>query len=56
MDPETMAAHPHALIGSVAEICDTLQQRRETFGISYVTFSHRDMEMMAPVVAQLTDT
>ena len=53
MDPETMAHHPHALIGSVDEICETLEQRREIYGISYVTLSHRDMQMMAPVVQRL---
>ena len=33
------AAHPHALIGTVDSICDTLQERRERFGLSYVTVS-----------------
>ena len=54
MDAETMAAHPHALIGSVDEICDTIRERRERYGISYVTVSQQNMAMFAPVVAQLT--
>ena len=54
LDVETMAAHPHALIGSVDEICETLEARREHYGISYITFGQRNLEMMAPVVAKLT--
>ncbi|MFT4988539.1 MAG: putative F420-dependent oxidoreductase [Acidimicrobiales bacterium] len=54
LDATTMAEHPHALIGSVDEICETLEARRETYGISYVTFSQRNLQMMAPVVAKLT--
>jgi probable F420-dependent oxidoreductase len=56
LDAETMAAHPHALIGSVDEICETLEARREHYGISYITFGQRNLEMMAPVVAKLTGT
>ena len=56
MDSATLAEHPHALIGSVDEICETIQARREKYGISYTTFSQRNLEMMAPVVAKLTGT
>jgi len=37
LSPEEMRAHPLALIGTVDDICDQLQERRETYGISYVT-------------------
>ena len=37
MTPEAMAEHPHTLVGSVDDICDTLRERRERYGISYVT-------------------
>jgi len=53
LDAETLAEHPHALIGSVDQICETLIERRETYGISYTTFSQRNLQMMAPVVAKL---
>lgn len=48
--------HPHALIGSVDEICDALVERRERYGISYVTFGATAMESVAPVVARLAGT
>ncbi|WP_323673354.1 hypothetical protein [Candidatus Poriferisodalis multihospitum] len=51
-----LARHPHALIGSVSEICETLQQRRDTYGISYVTVRGANMAEFAPVVAALSGT
>ena len=53
LSPEEMANHPHALIGSVEQIVDTLEARREAFGISYITVGDAAMEMFAPVVARL---
>jgi len=53
LSPEEMANHPHALIGSVEQIVDTLEERRDAFGISYITVGDAAMEMFAPVVAQL---
>ncbi len=50
---EAMRAHPHALFGSVDEICDALESRRERYGISYVTVGDMQMEEFAPVVARL---
>jgi probable F420-dependent oxidoreductase len=50
------AAHPHALIGTVDSICDTLQERRERYGISYVTIPQRNIDDFAPVVARLAGT
>lgn len=56
MTPETMAEHPHVLIGSVEEIADRLVERRERFGISYVSFGTSNMEAIAPVVSRLSGT
>jgi hypothetical protein len=56
MTPATMAEHPHVLIGSVEEICDRLVDRRERFGISYVSFGTSNMEAVAPVVNRLSGT
>jgi probable F420-dependent oxidoreductase len=53
---EALGAHPHALIGTVDSICDALQERRERFGLSYVTVAQRNMEEFAPVVTRLTGT
>jgi probable F420-dependent oxidoreductase len=47
---------PHALIGSVDEICADLEQRRERWGISYVVVQGQALEAMAPVVARLAGT
>ncbi len=53
---EEMARHPHALFGSVNEICEELQRRRETYGISYITVGDGAMETFAPVVQRLAGT
>ena len=53
LTPEAMAQHPHALIGSVDAICDLLVERRERYGISYITFGATAMESVAPIVARL---
>ncbi len=53
LEPEAMLAHPHALIGSVDGICEELERRRETFGISYVTVPDNVIDAFAPVVAKL---
>ena len=44
---------PYVLLGTVEEICETVRQRRERYGISYFTVFERDMEAFAPVVARL---
>jgi hypothetical protein len=43
----------YVLLGTVEEICETLRQRRERYGISYLTVFERDMEAFAPVVERL---
>lgn len=42
------------LVGSVDEICETMEARRAEYGLSYYTFYEPDMETMAPVVARLS--
>ncbi|MEM7094535.1 MAG: TIGR03621 family F420-dependent LLM class oxidoreductase [Actinomycetota bacterium] len=56
MPPDMLAEHPHALVGSVDEICDILQDRRERYGISYVNVAVRNMHAFAPVVERLAGT
>lgn len=53
LDTERLAAHPHALIGTVDQICEQLERRRERYGISYVTFGIDVAEAIAPVVERL---
>jgi probable F420-dependent oxidoreductase len=50
---DDMKHHPHALFGSVDEICDELERRRDEYGISYVNVMDIVFEDFAPVVARL---
>ena len=54
--PEEMAVHPHALIGSIAAICEELERRRAEYGISYVTVPDTAADPFAPVAARLSGT
>jgi probable F420-dependent oxidoreductase len=54
--PEQLAEHPHALIGSLDQVCEKLQKRRDQLGVSYVNVAQRNMEEFAPVVARLSGT
>lgn len=56
MSPDDFAEHPNVLIGSVDEICDRIVERRQKFGISYVSFGTSVMEAVAPVVSRLAGT
>jgi probable F420-dependent oxidoreductase len=56
LSAEDMRRHPHALIGSIDEICDELVRRRETYGINYITVNDGASEAFAPVVARLAGT
>ena len=53
MTPEVLAEHPHALIGSVDEICDRIVERRERYGISYVSFGASAIDAVAPGIERL---
>jgi hypothetical protein len=54
MSADDMRAHPHALFGDVAEVCEELERRRERYGISYVTVGAEARDAFAPVVAKLS--
>jgi hypothetical protein len=56
MPPAEVLDSPHALIGNVDQIVETLQARRERYGITYVAFSGDGFERLAPVVARLAGT
>lgn len=49
-----LRSFPHALVGSVDDICEQLEQRREEFGFSYFTIGDRAFEEFAPVVERMT--
>jgi len=51
--PEQIASSASFLIGTVDEIVDTLLERRERLGLSYVMVFARVMDEFAPVVSRL---
>ena len=56
LSAEEATATPHALIGSVDQICDQLVERRERWGISYLGMSGDQLDAFAPIVARLAGT
>lgn len=54
--PDEVADYPHALIGTVEEICADLEARRERWDLSYVVVQGDSCEAFAPVVARLAGT
>jgi alkanesulfonate monooxygenase SsuD/methylene tetrahydromethanopterin reductase-like flavin-dependent oxidoreductase (luciferase family) len=53
LPPEEVETYPHACIGTVEQICEDLEARRERWDASYFVFQGDTMEVMAPVVAKL---
>jgi probable F420-dependent oxidoreductase len=57
MSAEDILSHPHCLIGSIDYICEELERRRETYGISYIAVlddgENNMVETFAPVVQRL---
>ncbi len=56
LTPEEAAEVPIALAGTVEEMVETLQQRREEYGFSYIVVHDPEMEQFAQVVARLAGT
>jgi hypothetical protein len=56
LTPAEASETPHAIIGSVDEICDQLIARRERWGISYLGLSADQLDAFAPVIARLAGT
>ena len=44
------------MIGTTEQIAETLRERRERFGFSYIVVHEAEMEAFAPVVAALSGT
>lgn len=53
LDEAEAARSPHALVGTVDDVVDGLEERRAALGISYVSVSAAAIDAMAPVVARL---
>lgn len=56
MEPATVATSPYALVGDPARMIDTLVERRERWGISYLVGFAQDLELMIPVARALAGT
>jgi probable F420-dependent oxidoreductase len=53
---EEILEAPYCLIGTVAQIVEQLQERRERHGISYITIHGGYTEALAPVIERLAGT
>ncbi len=47
---------PALLIGTPADIVDQVRQRRDRFGLSYFVVSEKNVELVAPVILELSGT
>ncbi len=56
LSAETVLASPYVLIGTEDQICDTLVERRERWGLSYYVFNDNSIDAVAPIVARLNGT
>jgi probable F420-dependent oxidoreductase len=56
MTSEQVLDNVHILVGTVDQIVEDLQMRREQFGISYITANEHYMDDLAPIVARLAGT
>jgi alkanesulfonate monooxygenase SsuD/methylene tetrahydromethanopterin reductase-like flavin-dependent oxidoreductase (luciferase family) len=56
IDAAEVVASPHILLGSVDEICDALEQRRQRWGVSYWVVADSAVRAFAPVVERLAGT
>jgi probable F420-dependent oxidoreductase len=56
LTPDQLGAAPIALIGTVEEIIETLQQRREALGFSNIVVHEAEMDALGPVIAELAGT
>lgn len=54
LDPQHLADHPNVLIGTEDEVVDRLVERRERFGVNYVTVPEQQAVEFAAVVARLS--
>ncbi len=52
--PDLRARSPYVLIGDRGQIVETLQARRERWGVSYIVCYERDLERMLPVARSLS--
>jgi probable F420-dependent oxidoreductase len=56
MSADDASDSPWALMGTVEQIADTLRERRQRFGLSYMLVHDRFMDDFAPIIAVLSGT
>jgi probable F420-dependent oxidoreductase len=56
LDPAEALQVPFVLAGTIDEMCEELQRRRELWGLTYISFGGGSWEAMAPVVSRLAGT
>jgi probable F420-dependent oxidoreductase len=54
LTPDDVLELPYVMLGSVEEICEDLERRRERWAMSYIVAQSDSMEMLAPVVARMS--
>jgi hypothetical protein len=56
LSPDELLRSPHALIGSVDQICAQLEHRRDRWGVSHWTVPGNTLRDMTPVIERLSGT
>ena len=56
LTPEQALATPAALVGTVDQICDNLEERRDRWDMSYITVGPEVMDEFSAVVERLQGT
>jgi probable F420-dependent oxidoreductase len=56
LEPHDVLETPHFLVGTIDQMIEDLQARRERYGISYVVLPDRAAESLGPIVERLTGT
>ncbi|MCB1038389.1 MAG: TIGR03621 family F420-dependent LLM class oxidoreductase [Acidimicrobiales bacterium] len=56
LTPAELLEFPHALVGTHAQIAETIQARRDRWDASYIVVQADAMDAMAPIVAELAGT
>jgi probable F420-dependent oxidoreductase len=56
MTPEELPDVPVGIVGTVDEVCELLQKRREELGFNYIVIHDAEVDAFAPVVDRLTGT
>jgi probable F420-dependent oxidoreductase len=54
--PEDVLGSPQVLVGTVEQMAEDLEERRERYGFSYIVVTEPNMDTLAPVVARLAGT